>query len=379
MVSAPSVAAPPTPSTPDSPSPWPARTLARAAFKVLLGAPLAALGIWAVARGHVSVSHESLLSQVNELRGDGFSLDDLGNAYPPAPVILALTVGASAAALAIVSSMLAGSALHAVWERMVQREVPPVTQLTLICSVTLVPSVWYLASQDVAAIGGLSMLVIALAGFVRFVFSGDTSGGFTAGLFVAAAFLFDPAALAYALTLVLVTPLLASARYRGERAATRALISVLCFPIAALLLGWAFLEWRFDSTAFGFVTTELGLFQFETSAFADLGAAALDVARDVAFAPVYIAVATLLILRRPIAGLGYLIPVAGLILVHWSGLAYSPTTTLVLLTFLAMVSLPGRPGRMARWLLPAAAVVQLALNIAYPPELSGFQGWLILL
>lgn len=337
------------------------------------------LGGWAVLNGHVSPSHQGLIAQTEAVLADGFSFSDLGNVYPPAPVVLSMLVGASAIGLAIASSMLAGSALHAAWERMVQRDVPYATQLTMICSVVLLPSVWYLASQDLPTVGGLAMLVVALAGFIRFVVNGDTIGGFMAGLFLAGAFLFDPAALAYALTLALATPLLASARYFRETGATRALLSVLCFPIVAVVLGWAFLEWRFAGSAFAFITTDLGLFQFAVSPLADLGSAALEVARNVAFVPVYTVVAALLILRRPLAGIGFLIPIGGLILVRWSGLFYSATATLVLLTLLAMVSVPARMTRLGRWILPSAAVVQLVLNIVMAPETPGFGGWFDLL
>jgi hypothetical protein len=346
---------------------------------VLLGAPLAVLGVWAVLAGNVSPSHEALIAQTQQLLADGFSFFDLGDAYPPAPIFLALVVGASATGLAVVSSMLAGSALHAAWERMMQRDVPVVTQATMIASVTLIPSVWYLTSQDVATIGGLTMLVIALSGFIRFVQDHDTVGGFTAGLFIAAAFLFDPAALAYALTIALATPLLAATQDYRAPAATRALVSVLCFPIVAVVLGWAFLEWRFDGSAFAFITSDLGLFHFDVSPLADLWTAVGEVARNVAFVPVYIAVALLLMLRRPISGIGFLIPVAGLIVVRWSGLFYSPTATLVLLTLLAMVSVPSRPTRLGRLIIPGAAIAQLLMNVALPPDTPGFDGWLNLL
>jgi len=337
------------------------------------------LGVWAVLEGNVSPGHQALIAQTRVVLADGFTFFDLGDVYPPAPIVLALAVGASATGLAVVSSMLAGSALHAAWERMMQRGVPMATQATMIASVTLIPSVWYLASQDVATIGGLTMLVIALSGFIRFVQDHDTVGGFTAGLFIAAAFLFDPAALAYAITLALATPLLAATRDYREPGATRALISVLCFPIVAVLLGWAFLEWRFDGSAFAFITSDLGLFHFEVSPLADLWAAAGEVARNVAFVPVYVAVALLLMLRRPITGLGFLIPVAGLVLVRWSGLFYSPTATLVLLTLLAMVSVPSKPTRLGTWIVPAAALAQLLMNVAFPPETPGFESWMALL
>lgn len=337
------------------------------------------LGVWAVSQGHVSPGHRALIAQAEAVATDGFSFFDLGTVYPPAPILLALLVGASAAALAVISSMLAGSALHAAWDHMLKRGVPLTTQATMVASVTLIPSVWYLASQDIPTIGGLTMIVIALAGFIRFVHDHDTVGGFTAGLFIAGAFLFDPAALAYAITLALATPLLAGTRDYREPGAVRALVAVLCFPIVAVVLGWAFLEWRFDGSPFAFITSELGLFRFEVSFLTDLGRAVVEVARNVAFVPVYVAVALLLVRRQPASGLGFLIPVAGLILVRWSGLYYSATATLVLLTLIAMVSVPSKLTRLEKWIMPTAALTQLLMNVAMAPDTPGFTGWASLL
>jgi hypothetical protein len=375
MVSAQLVETPQSPTTPSQPRPWPGSSFARLAFKALLAAPLVLVGVVAVARGHISPSHAALIAHTNEVTANGFSFNDLGNFYPPGPILVALMVGVSATGLAVVSSTLAGSALHAAWERMVQRDVPHATQLTMLCSATLIPSVWYMASQDLPTIGGLTMLVIAFAGFIRFVLSGDTVGGFTAGLFLAAAFLFDPAALAYAIVMVAVTPLLATMREFREPGAIRALVSVLAFPIVSVLLAWGFVEWRFDGSLFGFVTNDLGLFQFDVSALADLGDSMLSVFRDVAFVPVYLAVGFLLLKEQPFTGLGYLLPIGGLVLARWSGLFYSAPATLILLSFLAMFSVPQERNRLSRWLLPTAAVAQLVLNIVFPPHTPGFEAW----
>jgi hypothetical protein len=342
---------------------------------VLLGAPLAIVGVLAVLGGHVSPSHRALIDHATEVGANGFSFTDMGAFYPPAPIIATLLVGASAVGMAVISSLFAGSALHSAWEGMVQRGVPHATQLMMLCSVTLVPSVWFLASQDIPTIGGITMLVIALAGFIRFVFSNDTIGGFTAGLFMAAAFFFDPAALAYAFTLALATPFLASTRYSREPGATRALISVLLFPTLAALAGWVFIEWRFTGSPFSFISSDLGLFQFDVTAISALASAASSVLVDVLKTPVYLVVAILLARQRPVAGLGLLAPIVGLILVRWSGLSYSPTATLILLSLLAIVSVPTSSGRLTRWLLLGAAITQLGLNIVFPPLAPGFAAW----
>lgn len=346
-----------------APLPLSSRPLYRVGTRFLLAVPLMVIGIRATLAGHVEASLSALLDQARSLGRSGFSLDRLSAAYPPAPVLIALAVGASAVGVVVVASILAGSALHAAWEKMAIARVPLLTQIALIASVTLIPAVWEVATQDLAAIGGLAMLVIALEGFIRFAFDGDTSGGFTAGLFLAASFFFDPAALVYAVSLALAAPLLASARYRGEKAATSAILFVLCFPIAAVLAGWAFLEWRFTGTFFTFLHHDLGLFGFSGGALHSLGSAALGVVEDVVRAPVYLVVGGAIALRRPIIALGYLLPIVGLVLVHWVGLPYSAATTIVLLTFLAMISVPNQPDVWLQRTIVIAVLAQLLINM----------------
>ena len=45
----------------------------------------------------------------------------------------------------------------------------------------------------------------------------------------------------------------------------------------------------------------------------------------------------------------------------------------------SMASVPSGTGKLVRWGLPAAAALQLVLNIAVPPDVAGFQEWYSLL
>jgi hypothetical protein len=38
-----------------------------------------------------------------------------------------------------------------------------------------------------------------------------------------------------------------------------------------------------------------------------------------------------------------------------------------------------KPTRLGKWIVPAAALAQLLMNVAMPPETPGFDGWLTLL
>jgi hypothetical protein len=370
MVSAPS----PTTTTSWNPTPWPSDPGLRVALRLLLGLPLVVLAVWVDGRGWVSDLREQLLDRAADVTTGGGGFEAIGSFYPPVPMLAAVAFG-SAVGLGVLSSFLAGTALHAAWERMVRREVPITTQVALIASVVLVPAVWYTATQSLTTIGGLALLVVGMDGFVRFVFAGETSGGFTAGLMLAAAFLFDPVAVSYALTLAMAAPLIAVARYRSERGVTVATIAVLCFPIAAVIGSWAFLEWRFAGTVFDAIQADLAqvtgtLWERAVGALGETG-------RVVVRTPTYLAVGAILILRRPLAALGYVLPLLALALSRWAGLTYGEVPGIVLLSFLAMVSVPYRPGRRIQAWLIMAAIAQFAINVAFPPA-GPEPGWFAL-
>jgi len=324
-----------------------------------LGLPLVVFSLIAAAGGWISPEHSALLDKAGAIAGEGVGPDDLGSFYPPIPVILALALG-SGLGLSVVSSFLAGGALYAVWTRMIRRGLTPSVQVVLVASTVLLPAVWYVASQDLALIGGLTMLVLALDGFIRFTVHGETSGGFTAGLCLAGALLFGAEALAYTFCLVVAAIGLGWSRYRGTAGALRAVVMVLAFPTLALLGSWLFLQWQFTGETF----VDIGLLS-------DLGSpvsAVWAVLRDLGRVPVYLLVGALLVRSRPIFGFALVLPLVGLVLVEWMANRYTAVMAIILLSFLAMISFPRRSSRFEQGMLLVAALGQLAINIAWPIE-----------
>jgi hypothetical protein len=168
----------------------PADPRARWAVRLALAAPLVALGIWAAQRGFVSTSHAAFLHQAQQM-ADG-DLRDIAFAYPPAPVLLAALLPGGAVALSVVASLFAAVTLHLTTEQLLRRDFSLPVVAALILPVFAVPAVAYAASQAVAGIAALSLLAVALQGFVWFVVDGDTGAGFVCGLALGATFSSTP-------------------------------------------------------------------------------------------------------------------------------------------------------------------------------------------
>ena len=209
------------------PRPWPADVRVRWGLRLALALPLVALGVWARARGFESASHRMFAAQAAAVRTGGSDLAGLGAAYPPTPTLLAALVPRGALGLSVVASLLAGCTLQLVWGQLVRRGFAPVLTACLLLPLFAVPAVAYAASQSVAGIALLSLLAIALHGFVRFTVSRDTEAGFITGLALAAAFTVDPIAIFYALALGTATWFIAHERFRTERFGARATVAVI--------------------------------------------------------------------------------------------------------------------------------------------------------
>jgi hypothetical protein len=199
----------------------PASLWARWAVRLTLAAPLIALGIWAAQRGFVSTSHAAFLRQAGQVADGGPELHGIAFAYPPVPVLLAGLLPGGALALSIVASLFASVTLHLTAEQLLRRRFSLPVVAALILPVFAMPAVAYAASQSVAGIAALSLLAVALQGFVWFVVDGDTDAGFTCGLALGATFFFDPIAGFYALALGLAAWFFAIERFRQVRSAAR--------------------------------------------------------------------------------------------------------------------------------------------------------------
>ncbi|MFR9803897.1 hypothetical protein ACL02T_16580 [Pseudonocardia sp. RS010] len=197
-------------------------------------------------RGFVSTGHAAFLTQAGQVAGGGPDPQGLEFAYPPLPTLLAGVLLGGGIALSVVAAVFAGVTLHLTGEQLLRRGLDLPTVLGLILPVFAVPAVAYAASQSVSGIAALSLLAVALQGFVV---DGDTDVGFTCGLALAACFLFDPIAIIYALALGAAAFFFAVDRFRTTRSAAPATVAVITFPTVFVTPAWMFLQWRFTGDA----------------------------------------------------------------------------------------------------------------------------------
>ena len=337
--------------------------------------PLIGLGAWAAARGFRSSSHRLFEAQAAAVRAGGPDLAGIGAAYPPTPTLLAGLVPGGALGLSVVASLFAGCTLHLVWERLVQRGLPRALVACYLLPLFAVPAVAFAASQAVAGIALLSLIAVALNGFVRFTVLRDTEAGFVTGLALAAASTFDPIAVFYTLALGAATWFIAADRFRAERTGTRATVAVIVFPTAFAVLAWAFLEWRFSGHVFGTLAADPDVLTFRAGVWASLAAAAATVGTALLHVPLFLAVVVVYAVRRPLALVGLLVAVLASVVAVWVGLRYTPVTAYVLFTLVALLAVPRDRGRTGG-VLAAVALLQLALAWVWPPTSPGFAEWL---
>jgi len=239
-----------------------------------------------------------------------------------------------------------------------------------------VPIMWYAASQLLVTVTALAFLAVALDGFIRFTVHGQTEGGFVAGLALAGSLLCDPGAFFYGVVMCAFVPLIGARRYHSGQA-TAALGAVLLFPLAALTVGWAFLVWKFSGHWTGDLHYAPGAhpFTFPAGVARELTHALRSVGAGLLHAPLYLAAGAVLGFRRPLAGLGLLLPLAALTLALWVGLPYSAITVYLLLPILALVVISDNAERRLEPMLVIVALAQFALALAWPPTTVFFTQW----
>jgi hypothetical protein len=118
----------------------------------------------------------------------------MAHSYPPLPVLLAGILPGGALGLSVVASVVGGITLHRTLELLVRRRTSTGLIWCVLPALFAVPAVVYAASQSVATIASLALLVVALEGFGAFGLGRSTEARFRTGLALAAALLFDPLA-----------------------------------------------------------------------------------------------------------------------------------------------------------------------------------------
>jgi len=352
----------------------------RRAARLLLALPLIALAVAAHQAGFVQHGLQFLERRGSLAEAGGPDLSGLRYAYPPLPVLLAMTLPGGPLTLAVVTSLCSAAMLAYVGERLLRRLSWPAAAV-LLAPLVAVPAMWYAASELLAPVIALSFLVIALDGFIGFAVYGETAGGFAAGLALALSYCADPGALLYGAVMCAFAPLISHIRYHDDAVATASIGAVLIFPILAVAASWSYLVWKFSGTFPGSLQYAPGahVLAFPSGLLPGLGHAAAAGLTDLLHAPLYVFAAVVLFPRRRAASFALALPVLALIAALWLGFAYTQVTAYFMFTLLALMVImhaPVRRYRWARWMLLAAAAGQLVLGIFWPPLSPGFTGWL---
>jgi hypothetical protein len=284
--------------------------------------------------------------------------------YPPLPTAVASLLP-NAMALGILGALAAGGMVEAIAARLATHGYSLPAVLTLLVAFGGSPSFAFTATTDLAAFMALTFLVLSLDGFMRFVFRGQTHGGFQAGLAIGAAGLCTPAAVVCAVGFAAAAPLVARHRYRGERAAS-ATAAVLLFPTVAGVLSWIFLCWRFTGSPFGWLREAAPMLWSGAGSVHQLRAALSGVGLPLLMTPIFITAVVILIARRRlVAAMGIFLPMACVVVALWIGLPFPRTSVAVVLGVVGLVSLPSRPPKRLLAIIVAVAVAGVAAKWGY--------------
>ena len=342
---------------------WPRTNWVRWAVRLAVSVPFVALADLANAAGGPSAANDLLHRQAASLHWASGQLGWVTHAYPPITIAVARLFPGGAQGLAIAGGLCTGILIQLTIERLLLRAVSVLTAVLLTAAVVLTPAFWFVATQDFSAFLTLSLLSVALTGLLDFTFNRSTESGFIAGIGFGLATMCDLAALPFAIAGALATLFVApQAKAVREIARRRAAATVVLFPSAAALAGWAFLQWRFSgSWTRSFLGADPGLFRFPGGAWASLARAASSVGHDLVFAPVLVVAAVLMFSRRPSSAVACLAFVGCVIADLWVGAPLSGPTVVVLLGVVALVLLPERIRASERVTLWACVALQVGL------------------
>lgn len=190
-----------------------------------------------------------LIARVSGITWDRADASWIGEIYPPIPTLLA-ALAPDRLLLGIVGALVAGALLQRVLEIMVQRRFRLDTIIILMIALGANPLFAFTATEDVAAIVGLTLFGVGLADLVRFITWRNTASGFRAGILFMCAVLADQSGLLYVATAAVTAPFLRLARV-GQRGARAANVLVIVYPAVAVLASLSLLNWFFLGNPLG--------------------------------------------------------------------------------------------------------------------------------
>ncbi|MGH9045751.1 MAG: hypothetical protein ACRDVW_00375 [Acidimicrobiales bacterium] len=358
---------------------WPRASWARWVLRIAVAIPFVALTDVAYSANGASPGNRALHHQAATLRWANGHLGWVAHSFPPIPLSIARVFPGGAQGLAIAGALCTGILIQLTIERMILRSVPISTAVVLATSVVGTPIFWFLATQDFTTFLTLSLLSVALTGLLDFTFNRSTESGFIAGIGFGLACLCDVAAVPFAIAGALATLFVAPQTRAGrEIARRRAAATVVLFPTAAVMSGWAFLQWRFTgSWTASFRQADPSLFGFGGGVWGSLEHSVTAVGTDLVFVPVLIAASVMLLARRPSSLMASVAFLGCVILDLWLGARLSSETVVVLLGVVALAMLPERLSFTERATLWGCVVAQVAVAfVGLHHGLTPVAGWL---
>lgn len=290
--------------------------------------------------GWLSDTHGAFLHRVRFALERG-RLELLGFEYPPLPFLL-LIPWASATATWVLGGLAVTALAWLVLDECTERR--SILPLTLLVAALWTPIGLHLVIGDFNEAIGLLALFIGWRHYRRWWSTRQTIHGLRTGLWLGLAFYTSPLGLAVAMVAGAILPLVFP---RLQIPPFASQLVLLVFPGLAAAATWAYLSWVFvGHVAFPFTPWEPG---------------SPVLGEILRWSIPYLAVSALLWLRPSATAAGVLLPLGLLWLANRIGWHFSLAFAVVLLTLVAIVSLPRQLDRAVRTLLAAVAVTQAVI------------------
>jgi hypothetical protein len=318
---------------------WPIRGLERWLLRIALALPFVLVALFSRSSPWVADANVALSARADAVQWGDTELHWTAEVFPPISAAIQRLAGV-----------------------LVRRGFGLWATTAVLGTLVLTPPLYYLAANDLEALLGIALLVIALDGVASFVEDRSTEAGFRAGLALGVAVMVDPGAWLYALTLGAVAPFIAGRAGQLGRGANRATVAVLLFPAVAAVAFWLYVSWWFSADPLGGMENAASAGWFVGGVGSSAASAAVSILLGIVSVPLFWVAAGFRVARDPASLIAPGIAVVGLFLSLWFGLRQSSGQTYVLLTALYVLLLAvRRPTGARRGLIVGVAVVQVAL------------------
>lgn len=309
--------------------------------------PLALVAAGLAHDGWLSDTHGAFLSRVRFAVERG-RLELLGFEYPPLPFLMLVPWATTTATWMLGALAIATLAWLVVDECTARRSVLP---LVLLVAALWTPIGLHLVAGDFNEAVGLVALFIGWRHYRRWWATRQTVHGLLTGLWLGLAFYTSPLGLAVALIAGAILPLVFP---RLQIPPFASQLVLLVFPGVAAAATWAYLSWVFVGyVAFPFTPWEPGSPSLPTI---------------VTWSIPYLVVVAALLLRPSATTAGMLLPLVLLWIANRVGWHFSLSFAVLLLTLVAIVSLPRHLHVTIRALIGAVAIAQAVLAwLVWPP------------